>query len=118
LFTGTTRYCSLNAHNCWQQSRRDDLEAIGNVLVYLAKGSLPWMSAEANRRNVEKESLKIKESTTIEELCKGLPSFMSEFMNYIKRLEFTAKPDYDYCTNLFDSYFKLMKYELDYEFDW
>lgn len=41
---GTARYASVNAHNEMEQSRRDDLESIAYVLVYLATGTLPWMN--------------------------------------------------------------------------
>ena len=45
--TGTPRYCSLSAHQANEQGRRDDLESIGNILVYLCKnGNLPWMQME------------------------------------------------------------------------
>ena len=78
--TGTARYASINAHLGIEQSRRDDLEAIGYVIVYLLKGYLPWQGIKANNKQEKYHKIMEKKMTTpVEILCKGLPSLKLNF---------------------------------------
>lgn len=75
--TGTARYASRNAHNGVEQSRRDDLESIGYMLIYFFKGKLPWQGL--NTKDKEEKYRKIKEmknELVVEEFCEGLPSVL------------------------------------------
>lgn len=57
-----------------EQSRRDDLEAMGHVFMYFLRGGLPWqgLKAATNKQKYEKIGEK-KQSTPIKELCEGFP---------------------------------------------
>lgn len=73
--TGTVRYASINTHMGIEQSRRDDVEAMVYVLVYLFKGRLPWQGVPGNCKNEKyKKIMQIKMSTPIEKLCSDCPS--------------------------------------------
>jgi serine/threonine protein kinase len=93
---GTARYASINIHLGIEPSRRDDLESMGYVLVYLAKGRLPWQGLQKKRKGSSIDEIKDKKmSTTTEELCTGLPSCFKELIDYAKALKFEEEPDYD-----------------------
>ena len=105
--SGTARYMSIHTHLGREQSRRDDIEALGHVFVYFLKGTLPWqgLKAATNRQKYEKIGEK-KQATTISELCANLPKELSEYMTYARRLAFEEDPDYQYLYKLFENMLK------------
>ena len=117
--TGTARYASINTHAGIEQSRRDDLEAIGYVLMYFLRGSLPWQGVDTkNREEKYKRIFEIKAETQLEELCRGFPEEMQNYISYCKALGFEDQPDYLYVRRLFKDLFVRLGYEYDYIFDW
>ena len=117
--TGTARYASVNTHLGIEQSRRDDLESLGYVLIYFCRGSLPWQGLKAATKRQKYDRIMEKKMTTPNNiLCKGLPSEFLEYMNYVKTLRFDDKPDYPYLRKLFRDLFKKENYRYDYVFDW
>ena len=104
--TGTARYASINTHAGFEQSRRDDLESIGYVLLYFLRGSLPWMGLKAYAKKQKYERiLEKKQQTTTEMLCKGFPMEFQSYFEHIKSLKFEDRPDYDYLKRLFRELF-------------
>jgi len=99
---GTARYVSCNTHLGLEQSRRDDLESFGYVLVYLATGHLPWMGLKESCKSRRYERIgEIKMSIPMSRMCRGLPKCFLYYLNYCKQLDFSEKPDYEYLRNLF-----------------
>eukprot|EP00933_Yihiella_yeosuensis_P055658 TRINITY_DN54501_c0_g1_i1.p1 TRINITY_DN54501_c0_g1~~TRINITY_DN54501_c0_g1_i1.p1 ORF type:complete len:391 (-),score=105.70 TRINITY_DN54501_c0_g1_i1:262-1320(-) len=100
--TGTARYASLNAHRGIEQSRRDDLEAIGHMLIYFLKGQLPWSGLDAKSKQEKYKKIKeVKESTKISDLCKGFPIAFEEYLKTTRELGFKDRPEYAALRGLF-----------------
>ncbi|CAH1405222.1 unnamed protein product [Nezara viridula] len=117
--TGTARYASINAHLGIEQSRRDDMESLGYVMMYFNRGSLPWQGLKAATKKQKYEKISEKKmSTPVDSLCKDFPAEFGMYLNYCRGLKFEEAPDYMYLRQLFSILFRTLNHKYDYMFDW
>lgn len=125
--TGTARYASINAHLGIEQSRRDDLEGVGYVLIYFVKGKLPWQGVSAQNKTEKYHKIMEKKiAVPVERLClktsssRSVDSIVefSNYMHYSRSLKFEDRPDYGYLRKMFKELIAKIAPEYDYQFDW
>ena len=118
--TGTARYASIHALEEMEQSRRDDLESVGYVLIYFLRGNLPWQGLKIkSKEDRYKKILDKKKETTSEQLCKNFPDEFKEYLEYARNLEYTETPKYE---KLKSSFYNLVCNKIgesfDFVYDW
>ena len=89
---GTPRYMSVNIQQGFTASRRDDIESLGYILIFLQKGELPW-------QNSGEMSQAIKQTFGWAYASNIVGEFIL-FNQYCKNLSFSVKPNYDYLRNV------------------
>jgi serine/threonine protein kinase len=118
--TGTARYASIHALEEMEQSRRDDLESVGYVLMYFLRGGLPWQGLKIkSKEDRYKKILDKKKETSSEQLCKGFPEEFKDFLEYAKNLEYTEEPKYEkYKNKFYNLVTNKLEENFDYIYDW
>ena len=116
---GTPRYASINALKGYEQSRRDDLESLGYVLIYFLKGELPWQNLNAKTKEERnRKILEKKMEISSSKLCEGLPIEFEKFLNYVKNLEYTQTPNYEMLRNFLMNIMKNHNLKYNHDYDW
>jgi serine/threonine protein kinase len=101
---GTMEYMSVTCMEGYQVARRDDLVSLAYSLLFLLRGSLPWMRSPCPYRDPVRQAqwiLSKKREGTSERLYEGYPQEFANFFDYALSLEFCAEPDYARWINVF-----------------
>lgn len=120
-FVGTARYASIASHNLQEQGRKDDLESLGYLFIYLFKGKLPWQNVKTTDKFQKHQLIKdFKINTTEEMLCKDMPKEFCVFLKYVRNMEFTEDPPYHSFIKMFTKLYKSIQLETseDSELEW
>jgi len=118
--TGTPRYASITNHKGCEQSRRDDLESLGYVLVYFLRGGLPWQKQQGkDKKQRYNKMMEGKESAlNTNTLCRSLPAQFATYFAYVKNLAFDERPNYRWLREMFRSLYRECGYSRVPTFDW
>ena len=99
---GTAKFVSSNVHNGQESSRRDDLESFGYVLIYLARGELPWGVFNDSDKAIRYDKIKkMKSRMPLTQICKGLPNQFLTYLQYCRALDYDSDPNYRYLRSIF-----------------
>lgn len=98
---GSCSYASINCHIGIRLSRRDDLESLMYMIVFLIRGALPWQTkTKANDNRKWQVVFAQKRAILDEELFNGCPKQLQQIFAYVKSLKFDEKPNYTYIRDM------------------
>ena len=117
---GTAMFASVNAHAANELSRRDDLEALGYMMIFFLCGTLPWGDIERpTSQETFDEIGKVKKRINMVKLCKNCPDEFLYYMTEVKGLKFKQKPDYGFLRGIMQDLASWEGLALDINcFDW
>jgi len=96
---GSPTYVSVNAHNFNELSRRDDLESLAYVLMYLFFGELNWQKNLENGEIMNNNIIKNMKINIIND--DKIPTILTEYLKNVRSLEFEEKPNYAILADMF-----------------
>jgi len=100
---GTPNYISINVHDGLEPSRRDDLESVGYMMLYMLYGKLEWNEITEfynDYKNVNNK-IKILKIKIVEK--EEIPRQIREYLLYCRNLGYDETPNYDYISTILDA---------------
>jgi len=91
---GSLSYASLNAHNNFELSRRDDIESLCYMLIYLHLGKLSWQEYEDT--NIQMMKIDIINDISV-------PKILIHFLSIVRNTGFEDRPQYLELINLLNT---------------
>lgn len=124
---GTINFVSINVHKYLEPSRRDDLESVIFIIIYILYGTLPWIrnsdlrsvsDCSDNSKSLDHTKNKSSDSVNendiqlefdndkmiqLKQETNNFPTFIREMLQYVRELSFTEKPDYKHLKDILNS---------------
>eukprot|EP01060_Flectonema_neradi_P039796 TRINITY_DN8908_c0_g1_i1.p1 TRINITY_DN8908_c0_g1~~TRINITY_DN8908_c0_g1_i1.p1 ORF type:complete len:294 (+),score=25.42 TRINITY_DN8908_c0_g1_i1:68-949(+) len=102
-FSGSPDFASINAHSSCGQSRRDDIEALGYIMLYLARGRLPWqgLGGDSDEQKIRRVG-HVKRQINIDKLCDSAPPVIKNIICHARSLAFDEQPSYSVIADWID----------------
>ena len=113
-FAGNYVFCSCNVLNGVKATRRDDLESLAYVLIFLRMGTLPWIQLASDEIQTATKHYQRKMELSPAQLCAGIEVEYQQFVTYCRGLRFDENPNYNYMKGLF----QVLAYKLGFVGVW
>ncbi|KAL7806535.1 kinase-like protein [Trichoderma aethiopicum] len=120
-FCGSYYWAAISAHLDRSQSPKDDLESLAYMLIYFARGSLPWQGyadPDESTNTMRERIARLKLSIPVDVLCRDLPSAFARHLKYVRSLGYGDKPNYGKLRAMYRRLMERKGYEYDGVFDW
>jgi casein kinase 1 len=89
---GTPKFASINAHNLCELSRRDDLESLGYMLIYLFLGELEWQDIRFLNYHNNTQNIIMMKQNVVNDI--KVPAVLRNYLETVFELGFDEAPDY------------------------
>lgn len=117
-FTGNYAFCSCSVLKGVKPSRRDDLESLAYVLVYLRSGFLPWNKLDSDKPASRSKHLEKKLQLSPSKVCAGMEAEHQQFLTYCRALSFDEQPNYHLLRGLFQDLAVRLGFTGLWEYSW